>query len=262
MALNIESKVKLNNGVEMPLFGLGMYLAKTGAAAVAAEQALRRGYIHLDSAVAYRNEWDCGEAIRKSGVERSKIFVTTKYDMAGGSEDTIKKVENSLAVMNIGPIDQYLLHAPSRKAFECYDVLLEYQAKGLIKTVGVSNFDVDDLEAIKQSGRPLPQVNQILFNPWYPNTPIVKWCKENGVHVVGYSPLARDPQKLKHPLAMEVASKYKKTPAQVLIRWSLQHGFTTIPKTVNPQRINENADVFDFELSKADMDKLSSLRSM
>ncbi len=239
-----------------------MYLMEEGESETIAEYALSKAhYIHLDTAVYYRNERDAGEAIRKSGVDRASVFVTTKiFDLKGGRELAIKTVEESLAAMNIGYIDQYLLHAPlGGKVLECYDVLLEYQQKGLLKTVGVSNFGVKHLEAMKNSGRPLPQANQIELHPWCTNEDIVAWCRANGVAVVGYSPLARNPAKLKDPLVVELATKYKKTPAQVLIRWSLQQGYVTIPKSSKMSRIDENANVFDFSLAQEDMDRLTAI---
>jgi diketogulonate reductase-like aldo/keto reductase len=257
--LNIHSKVKLNNGVQMPLFGLGMYLSPPGEQAKdSALYAIKKAnYIHLDSAEYYKNEKDAGDAVRESGVPREKIFVTTKiFTTAGGKQHAIEVIENSLKQMNIGYIDQILLHAPmGGHVLEAYDVLLDYQKRGLIKTVGVSNFGVTHLEALKHSGRPLPQVNQIELHPWCQQRDILDWCHKNGVVIVGYSPLAKA-QKLADPLVVELSKKYNKTPAQILIRWSLQKEAVTIPKSNKPQRIDENANVFDFELSAEDMQRL------
>jgi diketogulonate reductase-like aldo/keto reductase len=156
-------------------------------------------------------------------------------------------------------IDQYLLHAPlGGKVLECYDLLLEYQRNGKIKTVGVSNFGVKHLEAIKHSGRPLPQVNQIELHPWCTNEDIVKWCRENNVALVAYCPLART-QYFNDSLLNELCKKYNKTQSQILVRWSLQMGFIPIPKTSKINRLIENANVFDFEIDPSDMARMREL---
>lgn len=235
---------------------IGLWQANSGKEAQdAIVHALKSGYKMLDSAQYYENERDVGEGIRASGIPREKIFVTTKlFTTAGGRAHAVEVIENSLKLMNIGYIDQYLLHAPQGGAvLECYDTLLEYQKKGLIKTVGVSNFGVKHLEALKKSGRPLPQTNQVELHPWCTREDICNWCRENGVQIVGYSPLVRT-KKNDDPIVLKMADKYKKTPSQILVRYSLQKGWVTIPKSSKTERINENANVFDFELDKADME--------
>ncbi len=219
----------------------------------------KAGYIHLDSAQCYKNEADVGLGIKKSGVPRSKIFVTTKlFTTIEGKEGAIKTVEESLRLMNFDYIDQYLLHCPQGgKVLECYDVLLDYQKKGIIKTVGVSNFGVSHLEALKNSGRPLPQANQIELHPWCTNEDIVKWCNDHNVAVVGYSPLAQG-KFLDDPFLIELSKKYNKSPGQILIRWALEKGFHTIPKSTKQERIVENANVFDFSLTKDEIEKFDS----
>lgn len=260
--LDIHSKVKLNNNILMPIFGLGMYRSPPGEdAKKSALFALKEAnYIHLDSARFYENEKDAGDAVRESGLPRESIFVTSKLlTTEGGREKCAPLVENSIKQINLGYVDQYLLHAPiGGHVLECYDLLLEYQKKGLFKTVGVSNFGVAHLEALKSAGRPLPQVNQIELHPWCQNRDIVDWCRANNVAVVGYSPLAKS-QKLDDPVVNDIASKHKKTAAQVLIRWSLEKGYVTIPKSNKPERIIENANVFDFELDETDMRRLDEL---
>jgi len=257
--LKIDSKITLNNGVQMPLFGLGMYRADSGEelVSVVSYALSKANYLMLDSAQFYKNEKDVGDGVKASGVPRENVFTTTKlFTTAGGRDHAKEVVEESLKLMDIGYIDQYLLHCPQGgHVLECYDVLLEYQKKGLIKTVGVSNFGVGHLEAIKNSGRPLPQVNQIELHPWCHQESIVNWCRENGVALVGYAPLAQN-QRLGEPLIVELAQKYNKTPAQILIRWSLQKGFVTIPKSTKPSRIDENSNVFDFNLSDEDMKRI------
>ena len=222
--------------------------------------AIKHGYHLLDTAELYGNEREVGEAVRLCGLPREKIFVVSKlFSTSGGRKTAIEAVEDSLKKMNIGYIDQYLLHAPQGgRVLECYDVFLEYQKKGLIKTVGVSNFGVEHLEAMKNSGRPLPQVNQIELHPWCTQEAIVDWCKKNGVVVVGYSPFAKN-ERLEDPVVLEVAKRYGRSTAQILIRYALQKGFVTIPKSSNLKRIEDNAKVFDFSLSQEDMDRFDAI---
>lgn len=222
--------------------------------------ALKSGYLMLDSAKFYDNEEEVGQAVRESGIPRENIFVVSKlFSTHGGRKAAIDAVEDSLKLMNISYIDQYLLHAPQGgKVLECYDVLLEYQKKGLLKTVGVSNFGVKHMEAMKNSGRPLPQVNQIEIHPWCTQEDIVNWCNQNGVVIVGYSPLAKN-QRIDDPIVKQVAQRYGRTPAQILIRYSLQKGYVTIPKSSKLERIDENANIFDFELSREDMEMFDKI---
>ena len=214
----------------------------------------KANYTLIDSAKDYENEEFVGLGIRKSKIKRESLFVVSKlFSTKVGRKGTITEIEDSLKKFDIGYLDQYLLHCPQGgRVLECYDVLLEYQKKGLIKTVGVSNFGINHLEAMKNSGRPLPQVNQIELHPWCTNEDVVKWCQNNNVVLVGYSPLAEG-QKLNHQYVIELSKKYKKTPAQILIRWSLQKSYVTIPKSIKPFRIDENADVFDFSLSEKEI---------
>lgn len=257
MTLTIDSKIEMNNGVKMPLYGLGTYLSAPGdpQTVTSIKHAISvANIIHIDTAQFYANEKEVGEAIKASGVPREKIFITTKLaSTKDGRQGAIDAIEHSLKSLQSDYIDQYLLHAPAGgKILECYDVLLEYQKRGVIKTVGVSNFGVEHLEALKNSGRPLPQVNQIQMHPWFTHAPIVNWCQQNKVAIVGYCPLVRG-KKLQDPFVLEMANKYGKTPAQILVRWSLQKGFVTIPKSVKEHRIDENANVFDFCIEDADM---------
>ena len=256
--LKKDTKIKLNNGVEMPIFGLGMYQANPGeeTSSAVAYSVGKAGYTLLDCAQYYKNEVDISTGLKSSGVPREKIFIVTKlFQTKDGKEGAKSVVEESLKLMNVKYIDQYLLHAPhGGKVLECYDVLLDYQKKGIIKSVGVSNFGVKHLEALKNSGRPLPQVNQIELHPWCTNEDIVKWCREHKVAVVGYSPLAQN-KKSDNPFLLELAKKYKKSPAQILIRWSLQKGFVTIPKSIKAERIEENSNVFDFSLTDQEVAK-------
>ncbi len=262
MSLNMNTRVKLNNGVEMPIFGLGVYRAESGGDDLVnlIKYAIQNAcYRMLDSAQFYGNDEEIGRAIRECGLPREHLFVTTKlFTTKDGRAAAKETVETSLKQMNIDYIDQYLLHAPQGgRVLECYDVLLEYQNRGLLKSIGVSNFGLEHLEAMKNSGRPLPQVNQIELHPWCTQAPIVNWCRAHQIQIVGYAPLAQS-QKLTHPFVLEMSSKYKKSPAQILIRYSLQKGFVTIPKSTKPLRLLENSNVFNFEFDTNDMNIFDS----
>jgi diketogulonate reductase-like aldo/keto reductase len=256
-----ENSKKIKPVKKIFFFQTGLYEAEPGEDTVGSiTYAVKEvGYRMLDSAQFYKNEEEVAKGVAASGVPREQIFVTTKlFTTKGGKAQATETVESSLSKMkSLGYIDQYLLHAPQGGAvLECYDVLLDYQKRGLIKTVGVSNFGVAHLEALKNSGRPLPQVNQIELHPWWQQEEIVAWCRANSVAVVGYSPLVRN-QKKDAPVLVELAAKHGKSQAQILIRYSLQKGWITIPKSVKPERLVQNASVFDFELDAGDMAKLN-----
>jgi methylglyoxal/glyoxal reductase len=216
-------------------------------------------YIMIDTAQIYQNEADVGVGLKESKVHRENIFIVSKlFTTENGGEGCLDVFKKSLNNLGVDYIDQYLLHAPQGgKVLECYDALLELQKQGILKTVGVSNFGVQHLEVIKNSSRPLPAVNQIELHPWCTNEDIVKYCQRNNIAVVGYSPLAKG-EKLSDPYVLGLAKKYNKTSAQILIRWSLEKGFITIPKSQHEERIMENSNVFDFELTLEEIEKFDS----
>ncbi|KAK3082668.1 hypothetical protein FSP39_002245 [Pinctada imbricata] len=259
-ATSLASKVVLNDGVEMPMFGLGMNLLESGqskAAEKAVIHAVQNNYRLLDTAQFYGNEADVGRAVKKSGVDRKDLFVVTKVWENGAAR--CKKVFNeSMKKLDLGYIDLYLIHSPSAgKNVETYKTLLDFKSKGLIRSVGVSNYGIHHFEGLKDAGLPTPSVNQIELHPWQQKRDIVKYCRENGIAVMGHCPIAKG-QKLKDPTLGKIAQKYNKTPAQVMIRWSVQKGFITIPKSANLDRIIENADVFDWSIGEEDMTTLVS----
>jgi len=213
----------------------------------------------IDTAEFYENEKEVGDGILNSKKERDSIFVTSKlWSTSGGRNGCIKRLNECLNNLKSNYVDQYLLHAPQGgKVLECYDAMLELAKEEKIRSVGVSNFGIKHLEAIKNSGRPLPAVNQIELHPWCTNEEIVKYCRDNKIGVVGYSPLTKG-NKLNDPYLIEVAKRHNKSPAQILIRWSLQKGYVTIPKSSKFERIAENANVFDFSLNNEEMDRFDS----
>ncbi|KAF5314014.1 hypothetical protein D9611_006798 [Ephemerocybe angulata] len=258
--LTIKSSVRLSSGYLLPLLGFGVY-RNTQRAKESVLEAFRAGYRHVDSAQTYRNEVDVGDAVRESGIPREEVFITTKIGSSShGYANTVRGVDESLKRFKFDYVDLFLIHDPlsgKAKRLETYKALLEAKQAGKIRSVGVSNYGVHHLEEIKGAGYEKPSVNQIELHPFCQQKPIVKYCQENSIVVEAYCPLIEG--RMDHPVIQEIAKKLKRDPAQVLIRWSLQKGFVPLPKSATPSRIRSNADVFSFELSKEDMDKLDGL---
>jgi len=260
VAASLVDCVALNDGTSMPLFGLGMFRSESGSgreAEVVAREALKAGYRLIDTAEYYGNEADVGTAVKSCGIPRDEIFVVTKL-WDHGYDTCMRHFSDSFKKLDIGYVDLFLLHHPYQgKNLESYDAMLELKKQGLIKSVGVSNYGVQHLEGLKKAGRPAPSVNQIELHPWQRKEDIVEYCRKNGIAVMGYSPLTKG-QRLEDPDVLSLSKKYGKTPGQILIRWSVQSGFITIPKTSKVSRIKENADVFDWSISNDDMQFMNS----
>ncbi len=255
--LRIDSTRTLNNGVEIPLLGLGVFRAENGRETERAVLwALEAGYRHIDTAAAYGNEESVGRAIRDSGIPRSEIFLTTKLwneDSRRGTE--AEAFNRSLDLLGTDYVDLYLVHWPVPGRFEKSYVALEplYRA-GHIKALGVSNFHRHHLEALAKATDLTPAVDQVECHPLLGQKPLVDYCEGLGIAVTCWSPLGGVRLNLTaDPTLAGIGAKYGKTAAQVIIRWELQRGLVTIPKSVRRERIAENAGVFDFELSHADM---------
>jgi methylglyoxal/glyoxal reductase len=259
--LNIESTVKLNNNVRIPILGLGVYQTPPGRVTQnAVKFALSVGYRHVDTARIYGNEADVGEAVRKSGVPREQLFVTTKlWNGDQGYDSTLRACEASLKRLGFDYVDLYLIHFPvpeTRK--ESWKAMMTLLERGKCRAIGVSNFTIPHLEDLLEEHELTPAVNQVEFHPFLYQKELLEYCQRKGIQVEAYSPLARG-EKLKHPRLTAVAAKYSKTPAELMIRWGLQHGLVVIPKSTREERIRENSQVFDFEISADDMRSLDSL---
>ncbi|KDR75170.1 hypothetical protein GALMADRAFT_226827 [Galerina marginata CBS 339.88] len=243
----------------MPLLGFGVFQNQNATPSVV--EAFKAGYRHVDSAQVYRNEAQVGEAVRQSGLDRVDLFITTKcVSKTHGYESTKSGLDQSLAKMQFDYVDLFLIHDPlsgKDRRLPTYKALLEGKATGKIKAVGVSNYGVKHMEEIKEAGYELPDVNQIELHPLCQQKPIVKYCQENNIIVQAYCPIIRG--RMDNPVIQEVAIKHTRDPAQILIRWSLQKGYVPLPKSATPSRIRSNADVYDFELDKEDMQKLDAL---
>ncbi len=259
--LNIQSTVKLNNDVRMPILGLGVYQSPPGRVTRnAVNFALRVGYRHVDTARIYGNEADVGEAVRESGVPRGDLFVTTKlWNSDQGYDSTLRACEASLKRLGLDYLDLYLVHFPvpdlRKETWRAMETLLE---KGRCRAIGVSNFTLRHLEELIEESHVIPSVNQVEFHPFLYQKELLKYCQRKGIQVEAYSPLARG-ERLKHPRIISLATKYSKTPAQLMIRWGIEHGLVVIPKSTREERIRENSQVFDFDISDDDMRSLDSL---
>ncbi|GBE80295.1 NADP-dependent oxidoreductase domain-containing protein [Sparassis latifolia] len=260
MSLSITSSVCLSSGHKMPLLGLGVFQAENCVTACVA--ALKLGYRHIDSARYYANEAEVGNAIRESGVPREEIFITTKVmSDEHGYANTLKAVDNSLKRFSFDCLDLFLIHSPlsgTEKRLETWRALLDAKKAGKLRTVGVSNYNVQHLEEIREVGLETPAVNQIELHPFCQQKPIVDYCNAHNIFVQAYCPLIRG-KNFDNPVLIEVSKKYNKDIAQILVRWSLQRGFSPLPKSSQPTRVQSNAELYDFEISPEDMAKLDAL---
>lgn len=258
---SIKDYALLNNGLKMPWLGFGVFQIDDGQKVEQAVlSALEVGYRSLDTAAIYKNEAGVGKAIRESGVPREDIFLTTKVwnsDMRAGR--TMAAFEESLERLGTDYVDLYLVHWPVAGHYEAtWQVLEEIYGNGRIKAIGVSNFQIHHLEDILQDAQVVPAVNQIEFHPLLVQPKLLQFCQKHKIQVEAWSPLMQG-QIVDVPTVQKLAKKYGKTPAQIALRWNLQHGVVTIPKSVRPARIEENAQIFDFVLADADMKLLDAL---
>lgn len=250
----------LNDGVTMPWLGLGVYKTQDGEEVIhAVKTAVELGYRSIDTAAGYNNEEGVGQAIRECGVARDELFITTKVrNPDQGYESTLKAFEVSRRKLGLDYIDLYLIHWPvAGKYRETWKALIHLQKEGLIKSIGVSNFQIHHLKDIIEDTGVVPVVNQVEFHPLLTQRELLKYANEQGIQLEAWSPLMQG--NLDLPLLKELAEKYGKTPAQIVLRWDLQQGVITIPKSVNADRIKENAGFFDFTLSDEDVKAIEDL---
>ncbi|MEK6954323.1 MAG: aldo/keto reductase [Candidatus Micrarchaeota archaeon] len=250
--------VKLNSGFSLPTLGLGTYKSAPGSETEnAVKWALVAGYRLIDTAAYYGNEGSVGKAVRESSIPRHEIFITTKL---WNSDHAIveKAFEGSLSLLNSGYIDLYLIHWPIvRVRVQTWKRMEKLIAGGKIKSIGVANFMIRHLEDLLANTEIIPAVNQVEFSPYVYNKELLDYCKKKGIQLQAYSPLTRG-NKLSDEKLLALSKKYSKSPAQILLRWCIQHDVAVIPKSVHEGRIIENSQIFDFELSKQDMDLMDS----
>ena len=249
--------IATGDGLAMPLLGLGVWQAAEGAQTRrAVGWALEAGYRHIDTAQAYGNERSVGEALRESGVPRQDVFLTTKF--RPGRRDPERELQASLQRLGVDQVDLYLVHWPQGGPTRAWAGMERAARHGLTKAIGVSNFAADDLDAVLAGAAIAPAVNQVQFSPFQFRRALLDACRRRGVVLEAYSPLTRG-RNLAHPTVARIASRLRRTPAQVLLRWAIQRGIPVIPKSVRRERIAENAQVFGFELGVDDLDALDGL---
>jgi diketogulonate reductase-like aldo/keto reductase len=269
--------ITLNNGVKMPALGFGVFQTPPEQTADAVARAIASGYRLIDTAAAYQNERQVGEGIRRSAVDRSEIFVTTKLWMTDyGYEPALRAFDASLRRLGLDYLDLYLLHWPAPSDFEltveAYRAAEKLLADRRVRAIGVSNFNSRHLETLAGRTTVVPAVNQVELHPFFIQREVrdadtrrgiitQSWSPLGGVYVYGATSQDTVKNPLKSPVIAEVAAKYGKTPAQIVLRWHVDHGFSAIPKSVRPERIAENIDIFDFSLTTeeiADIDALDT----
>lgn len=261
MSNNVPT-VKLNNGVEMPTLGFGVFqVPDLSQAEKAVSEAIETGYRLIDTAAAYQNEEAVGKAIKNSSVNRDDIFVTSKLWVSDFNYERAKKgIDTSLQKLGLDYMDLYLLHQPYGDTMGAWRALEEAQKEGKIRAIGVSNFYADQLQDLMLTMPVKPAVNQIEVNPWYQQDTEVEFVQSQDVRVEAWAPFAEGKHNIfTNETIAEIAAKYGKSNGQVILRWLLQRGITVIPKSVHQNRMAENINVFDFELSDDDMKKIASL---
>ena len=258
---NLQGTFTLNNGVEMPYFGLGVYLSKDGQEVInAVKWAIEAGYRHIDTASVYKNEEGVGEAVKQCGVDRKDLFVVSKvWNSDQGYDSTLKAFDASLDRLNMDYLDLYLIHWPVAGRYkETWKAMEKLYADGRVKAIGVSNFLQHHLEDLLVAAAVVPMVNQMEFHPFLVQQDLIDFCKKNSIQYEAWSPMMQgkifDMDEFK-----QLAEKYKKSIAQIVLRWDLQKGVITIPKSSKKERIIANSDIFDFELSEGDVKLLDAM---
>lgn len=260
MALSLSDGPILKNGVRMPWLGLGVWKVKNGAPVVnAVKFAIRTGYRSIDTAAIYGNEEGVGQAVRDSGVPREELFVTSKvWNADQGYDRTLRAFEESLARLGFDYLDLYLVHWPVKGLYkDTWRALETLYREGRVRAIGVSNFLIHHLEDLMGSCEITPMVNQIELHPRLAQPELVDFCKRHGIQPEAWSPLMQG--RLDDPTLREIGARYGKSPAQVVLRWHVQRGVIVIPKSVRPERIRENADIFDFALDEEDMRRIDAM---
>jgi 2,5-diketo-D-gluconate reductase A len=258
IGLSSDLVAPLSDGGRMPLLGFGTWQLRGDEAKQATQWALSAGYRHIDTATGYRNETEVGAALRESGVPREEVFVTTKMppDHVGKERQTL---EESLANLDTPYVDLWLVHWPpgGTAGVDSWKVFVQAHKEGLARAIGVSNYSLEQIDELVEATGEAPAANQIKWSPAIYDTTVVDGLASRNVVLEGYSPFRA--ASLDDPDLTRIASSYGKTPAQVIVRWHVQHGFVVIPKSARRERIEANIDVLDFELSAADMAALDGL---
>ncbi len=259
--MTLKTRIPMNDGRSIPVLGLGVYQSQPGKTTFdAVMKAIELGYRHVDTASMYGNEADVGRAIRESGVPRKELFVTTKlWNDDHGYDETLRAFDVSLEELDLDAIDLYLIHWPvPRLRLDSWRALKAIHESGRARSIGVSNYTIRHLDEIANRFGDVPAVNQVEFSPFLYQRKLLDYCTQHEIVVEAYSPLTRG-KKLKDKRVAKIAEAHAKSPAQILLRWCLERGLVPLPKSTKRERIEENAAIFDFELSADDLMILDSL---
>ncbi|MGX7197596.1 aldo/keto reductase [Enterococcus olivae] len=254
--------IKLNNDVEVPILGFGTYqITDPQEAEDAVFEAIKAGYRHIDTAQSYMNEEAVGKGIVKSGIPREEVFVTTKIWVENVSYEGVKEsFQRSLNRLGLEYIDLLLLHQPFNDVYGAWRAMEELQESGKIRAIGISNFAVDRAVDLAEFNKVVPQVNQIEINPFQQQTANIAALKEEGISVEAWAPFAKGKNDIfKNEILTQIGKKYNKSVAQVIVRWLVEQDIIVLTKSVNPSRMAQNIDVFDFSLSDGDKEKIAAL---
>ncbi|MBU8878518.1 aldo/keto reductase [Bacillus sp. FJAT-29790] len=255
--------VTLNNGLKMPQLGLGVWQVEDEEATAAVAKALEVGYTSIDTAMIYKNENGVGRAIQASSMPREELFITTKvWNSDQGFENTLRAFDESLERLGLDYVDLYLIHWPTPEFDEyvdTYKALEKLYHDGRVKAIGVCNFDIEHLERILKECEVKPVLNQVECHPYLSQNELKEFCAKHDIFVEAWSPLQQGGEVLKEEVIQKIAQEHEKTPAQVVLRWHLQNNSIVIPKSVTPSRIEENFNVFGFELSANEMAEINKL---
>ena len=255
--------IRLNNGVEIPQFGFGVFQVPPEETAKTVQAAFDAGYRHIDTAQMYQNEEGVGQAIAASGLPRDELFITTKLNNdSHGYDAALRRLDESLEKLGLEYVDLFLIHWPRPKEdryVETWKAFEKIASNGAARSIGVSNFTIANLERLAKETDTVPAVNQIELHPRLVQRELRNYQVEQGIATEAWSPIAQGGDLLSEHALIELAERYGKTPAQVVLRWHVQLGNIVFPKSMKPERMRENIDVFDFDLSNGDMDAVSAL---
>lgn len=259
------NKVILNNGLKMPQLGYGVYKVTESETYDSVMTAIKSGYRAIDTAQYYFNEAEVGRAIKDCGVPREELFITTKvWNSHQGADKVIEAFEGSMAKLGLDYLDLYLIHWPAPKLdkyVETFKAMEGLYKAGRVKSIGVSNFHIEHLQRLLDECEVKPVINQVECHPYLPQAELKAFCKENEIQFECWSPLFRGGRVLGEKVVQDLAEKYGKSPAQIVLRWHIEEGSVIIPKSVTPSRIKENIDVFDFSLTADEVAAITALET-
>ncbi len=265
MTNNLQATTTLHNGVKMPWLGLGVFKVEEGPSVIeAVRTAIKHGYRSIDTAAIYKNEEGVGQGIREglkeAGISREDLFITSKvWNSDFGYDTTLAAYEESLKKLGLDYLDLYLIHWPVEGKYkDTWRALETIYKENRVKAIGVSNFHIHHLKDVMEDGKVVPMVNQVEYHPSLTQKDLQTFCQEHNIQLEAWSPLMQG-KLLDQPVLKEIGAVYNKSVAQVILRWDLQNGVVTIPKSINENRIVENASIFDFELTNDDMKRIDDL---